>query len=82
VVIRDHILEVTKLRTIVGARSMTPPITAITMRATRSTEGEMWRVWSRCACRTLADPANYQLADEFVNIGFNRGPRVSLAYQS
>jgi hypothetical protein len=82
VVMRDHVHEVTKLRTTIGTRSMTPPMTAITMRATRSTEGEMWRVWSRCACRTLADPANYQLADNFVNIGLDGGPRVSLAYQS
>jgi hypothetical protein len=82
VVIRDHVLEVTKLRTIIGARSMTPPMTAITMRATRSTVGEMWRVWSRCAYRTLSDPTNYQLADKFVNIGFNRGPGISLTYQS
>jgi len=82
VVIRDHILEVTKLRTIIGARSMAPPMTAITMRATRSIEGEMWRVWSRCACRTLSDPANYHLADNFVNIGLDGGPRLSLAYQS
>jgi hypothetical protein len=82
VVIRDHVLEVTKIRTIIGTRSMTSPMTAITMRAKRSTEGEMWRVWSRCACRTFTDPAIYQLGDTSVNTGFDRGAGISLTYQS
>jgi hypothetical protein len=82
VVTRDHVLEVTKLRTTIGTRSMTPPMTAIAVRATRSLRARCGMCGANALCRTLPDPANYRLADKFMNIGFNRGPGISLTYQS